>query len=173
MKALLRHGVAISASLLLWGGSEAVEITKDWVIAVPDDGAPAVRRAMSIVAQELRRDILEARGFDLPVVGADVAKSPAVRLGAAAAERAGVCPVDLDGLENVYAEKDGVWRTLVRIPFAALGVGRLASGDRWCLNIGREWNFNSRLPYECALWNPNVETSQMCEANAMGFLLFE
>ena len=94
---------AVAAALAV----EAVEVTKDWQIAVPEGGEPAVRNALRTAAEEIQRDIEEALGWKLPIVKTSAAKGPAFFLGNEAAEKAGLRTDDLKGLENVYAEKDG------------------------------------------------------------------
>ena len=94
---------AVAAALAV----EAVEVTKDWQIAVPDGGEPAVRNALKTAAEEIQRDVEEALGWKLPIVKASAAKGPAFFLGNEAAEKAGLGTDGLKGLENVYAEKNG------------------------------------------------------------------
>ena len=68
------------------------------------------------------------------------------------------------------------WTCILRLPFADLQAKRPASGDVWCFNAGRTWDFahqhdGGKLEY--ALWNPNLENSSFSAPQAMGEIVFE
>ena len=70
--------------------------------------------------------------------------------------------------------RDNRWLTAVEIPFAMLGVSAPKPGDRWRLNVAREWNISCRgnPPAVAALWSPNLETGSFLNRDAMGELTF-
>ena len=69
----------------------------------------------------------------------------------------------------------GRWRSVIRIPYAALGAKRPAPGEVWCFNLGREWDISRHgdPPFTDALWNPNLESSTFVSPAAMGEIVFE
>ena len=86
---------------------QAVEIDGTWQVVYPDSGEAVICESLKTAAEEISRDIAEAAGFKLAVVPASKAKSPAIRIGEAAAAAAGIVPADLRAFQNVVAEKGG------------------------------------------------------------------
>lgn len=66
---------------------------------------------------------------------------------------------------------NGVWRSVVTVPFASLGVVRPERGERWLLNVGRE-TFRPG-DQQIGLWNPSLEGRGMRDLEAMGSVVFE
>ena len=80
--------------------------------------------------------------------------------------------VDWNGKWNYTTErKDGIWRSVVSIPYASLETERPAAGDRWLLNLGRETFKPGDL--QLGLWNPSLEGRGMRDLEAMGTVVFE
>ena len=73
------------------------------------------------------------------------------------------------------SRKDNVWRSLIRIPYAMMKVAAPKSGEKWCFNLGREWDVacHGHPPHTDALWNPDLESSSFTSPAAMGELVFE
>jgi len=84
-----------------------VTVGPDWCVVYPEAGSQDVNRALKVAAEEIRNDINEATGFKIEVKAASEAKPPAIYIGAAFAEKAGVDLADLKGFDNVVAEKGG------------------------------------------------------------------
>lgn len=67
------------------------------------------------------------------------------------------------------------WKTLVKIPYAAIGAEKPLPNAKWCLNVAREWGAdehdNSRIVD--ALWSPNLELGGFCSLDALGEMVFE
>ena len=91
--------------------SSAAVIDGSYRIVVPKKGAPAIVAMLDQAGRELSAAFKEGAGLDLEVVtAADLKgkrKSPAIYLGAEAAEKAGVMPADLEGLTGMIVEKGG------------------------------------------------------------------
>ena len=103
MKTMLAFAAGMGCMAL-----SAVQIDGNWKIVRPDVGESVVTFALHMTAEELRRDIREATGHDLPIVKLSQAKGgPAIWLGETAAARAGLMRDDLRAFQNVMAEKDG------------------------------------------------------------------
>lgn len=80
-----------------------------------------------------------------------------------------------NGEWTVVNERGGnVWRTIVRMPYGTLGAACPKSGDRWALNVSRSRLAADRNPgtAEFSLWNPNMQTLGIVNADAMGTLIF-
>ena len=71
--------------------------------------------------------------------------------------------------------RDGVWRSIFRVPYATLGVARPKTGDKWALNLARTAFAvdRSAAAGELSLWNPTMGSSSFCSADAMGTLTFK
>ena len=72
----------------------------------------------------------------------------------------------------------GLWRLLVRIPFATLGVSSPEAGAHWTWNIGREGYHKdavgkAKLHPELMLWSPNLEDMGFHSMEAFGDVIFE
>ena len=81
-------------------------------IVVPKKRPLGLQNALEQAGKELASALKEGAGLDVEVVWSSdfkgaMRKSPAIFLGADAAEKAGVMPADLNGFENVIAEKGG------------------------------------------------------------------
>ena len=85
----------------------AVTVGPDWCVAYPDAGSKDVNSALRVAAEEVRDDINEATGLKLKALPASKAKSPAIYIGAAFAEKAGLGLSNLKWYDNAIAEKDG------------------------------------------------------------------
>ena len=73
------------------------------------------------------------------------------------------------------SRKDNVWRSLVRVPYAMMKVSAPKPGEKWCFNLGREWDIarHGKPPFTDALWNPNLESPSFASPAAMGEIIFE
>ena len=73
------------------------------------------------------------------------------------------------------SRKDNVWRSLLRLPYSVMKAEAPKAGERWCFNLGREWDIacHGHPPFTDALWNPNIESSSFTSPAAMGELVFE
>ena len=71
---------------------------------------------------------------------------------------------------------NGIWRTLVKLPYETFGAKKPMSGNRWRFNLGRASKFaagQSTGAYNL-LWNPNLAKTQcLNDPDAMGTLEFE
>ncbi len=81
-------------------------------IVIPKKRPLGVQNALEQAGRELSAALKEGAGIDVEVVWSndfkgEMKKSPAIFLGAGAAEKAGVMPADLKGFENMIAEKGG------------------------------------------------------------------
>ena len=90
----------------------AVTIDGSYTIVAPACGKAGVPKAIHDAADDLASAFKECADLNLKVVDANkfkgkLRKSPAIFLGAAAAEKAGVMPADLTGLDNMIVEKGG------------------------------------------------------------------
>ena len=85
---------------------------------------------------------------------------------------------DWDGDWSFRTERSkAVWRTVARIPYAALGTTRPNPGDRWAFNLSRVFNLGTERKRDLAelVWNPSFTTARKpdaCVADAMGVLEF-
>ncbi|MCQ2391233.1 MAG: DUF4838 domain-containing protein [Kiritimatiellae bacterium] len=66
------------------------------------------------------------------------------------------------------ARANGVWRTLVTIPYASVGA-KGGEGSKWYFNLGRAVNVREKGKSELLLWSPDLETRSMASLDAMGF----
>ena len=87
-------------------------IDSSFKIVIPKKRPLGVQNALEQAGRELSAALKEGAGIDVAVVWSDefkgpMRKSPAIFLGAGAAERAGVMPPDLKGFENMIVEKGG------------------------------------------------------------------
>ena len=74
---------------------------------------------------------------------------------------------------------DGVWRSLVTVPFATLGATTPVPGETWTMNFGREalpavrgadFDANRLI---LSLWSPNLESRSFVSAAAFGKMVFK
>jgi len=101
----------------------------------------------------------------------------------------GACGLIEDPLDPKYGKMDmswngdwsyendrenGVWRTMLILPFKTVGAKTPATGEVWTMNIGRshDYNFFSGNA-ERSLWNPNLETISFSAPEAYGKVVFE
>ena len=83
----------------------------------------------------------------------------------------GLYDLTWDGKWSYTTERaNGIWRSVVTLPFASLGVKRPEAGEKWLLNLGRETYFPGDL--QVGLWNPNFEGRDLRSLEAMGTLVF-
>ena len=74
------------------------------------------------------------------------------------------------------AVRNGIWETLVTIPFSSIGSGMPVRGSIWLLNVGHTsydvpGNWHS---VELSLWSPNLESSgNFHDINTLGELEFK
>ena len=103
-----RIGFVCGAGFAALLSAQAVTVGPDWSIVIPEKEPSGVSKAIKELGGNLRDIIRESVGYDLRVVSADAFRGGrAIYLGAAAAERAKLLPADLQGFENVIAEKGG------------------------------------------------------------------
>ncbi len=69
------------------------------------------------------------------------------------------------------SRKDGRWRSVVKVPFATLGMKKPQPGMKWYLNLGRE-TFKGE-DVQLQLWNPSMSGRGMRDLEAMGVVEFE
>ena len=67
--------------------------------------------------------------------------------------------------------RNGRWHSIVRVPFATLGVKRPLPGAKWYLNLGRETFKKDGTQLQ--LWNPSMSGRGMQDLEAMGVVEFE
>jgi len=76
-----------------------------------------------------------------------------------------------------YYENDrenGIWRTMLTLPFKTVGAKTPASGEVWTMNIGRSHDYNfASGNAERSLWNPNLESINFIAPEAYGKVVFE
>ncbi|MBQ6330866.1 MAG: DUF4838 domain-containing protein [Kiritimatiellae bacterium] len=87
----------------------------------------------------------------------------------------GKCDAGWDGDWTVRnGRRNNVWRSILRMPYSTLGVGRPKSGDKWSMNLARTAFAVSpgRPSGEQSLWNPDMESGAFCSKDAMGELKF-
>jgi len=69
---------------------------------------------------------------------------------------------------------NGVWRTMLILPFKTVGAKTPASGEVWTMNIGRSHDYNfASGNAERSLWNPNLESINFIAPEAYGKVVFE
>lgn len=106
-----RKTMLTALGALLLTGAQAVTITPDYAIAVPDPVAKDIPEFLGKAAVELAHDIREATGLDLKVVPAKDVRPDGkyIYIGEGFAAKAGLVPKDrpLVGMDNVVAEKGG------------------------------------------------------------------
>lgn len=101
----------------------------------------------------------------------------------------GACGLIEDPLDPKYGKMDmewngdwsyendrenGVWRTMLTLPFKTVGAKTPASGEVWTMNIGRSHDYDfSTGNAERSLWNPNLETIRFSAPEAFGKVVFE
>ena len=70
--------------------------------------------------------------------------------------------------------KGNLWRTMLTLPYATLGVKRPAAGEKWGFNLGRDANHTGKGSDKIyLLWNPNFENARsLGSPNARGVLKF-
>ena len=72
--------------------------------------------------------------------------------------------------------RDGIWRSLVTIPYASLKAEMPKPGDTWCFNLGRMSDTLGKgdvMQVEQSLWSPNMENRKFTSPEAMGTLTFK
>ena len=70
--------------------------------------------------------------------------------------------------------ENGIWRTMLILPFKTVGAKTPASGEIWTMNIGRSHDYNfSTGNAERSLWNPNLESINFIAPEAYGKVVFE
>jgi len=72
--------------------------------------------------------------------------------------------------------KDGVWYSLVTIPYASLKADAPKTGDVWCFNLGRMSDTLGKgdvMQMEMSLWSPNMENRKFTFPDAMGTITFK
>ncbi len=70
------------------------------------------------------------------------------------------------------SRKNGKWYSLLKVPFATLGVKTPVPGTTWTLNVGRE-SFPKKGNPELSLWSPNLETMSFHDRDSFGEAVFE
>ncbi len=66
---------------------------------------------------------------------------------------------------------NGRWHSVVRVPFATLGVSKPLPGTKWFLNVGREV-YKGAKP-QLQLWSPSMNGRGMGDLESMGTVEFE
>ena len=104
--------IVAAAVLSAMCAASAAVIDGSYRIVVPKKRPLGVQNALEQAGKELVSALKEGAGLDVEVVWSSdfkgaMRKSPAIFLGADAAEKAGVMPADLKGFGNVIAEKGG------------------------------------------------------------------
>lgn len=99
--------VALWGAVAWAGALAAVTIDGSWKIVAPEREETGVSAAIESAAKELASGLCASTGLDLEVVRGERGTSPAIRLGVAAAAKAGFDTKDLLWFDNVIAEKDG------------------------------------------------------------------
>ena len=101
----------------------------------------------------------------------------------------GACGLIEDPLDPKYGKMDmtwngdwsyendrenGIWRTMLILPFKTVGAKTPAPGEVWTMKIGRshDYNFFSGNA-ERSLWNPNLESISFIAPEAYGKVVFE
>lgn len=70
--------------------------------------------------------------------------------------------------------ENGIWRTMLILPFKTVGAKTPAPGEVWTMNIGRSHDYNfSTGNAERSLWNPNLESINFIAPEAYGKVVFE
>ena len=71
--------------------------------------------------------------------------------------------------------KDGLWRSMVKIPYSTLGESCPKKGAVWGLNVGRIADGAAKNSYRVfLLWNPNFENPRgILDPNARGIIRFK
>lgn len=101
----------------------------------------------------------------------------------------GACGLIEDPLDPKYGKMDmewngdwsyendrenGVWRTMLTLPFKTVGAKTPVSGEIWTMNIGRSHNYDfSTGNAERSHWNPNLESINFSAPEAYGKVIFE
>ena len=70
--------------------------------------------------------------------------------------------------------ENGIWRTMLILPFRTIGAKTPASGEVWTMNIGRSHDYCFGTGNaERSLWNPNLESISFIAPEAYGKVVFE
>ena len=80
--------------------------------------------------------------------------------------------IDWNGKWSYETSREGdMWRSVVTIPYATLGVAKPEPGEKWLLNLGRETYKPGDL--QIGLWNPSLEGRGMRDLEALGSVVFK
>lgn len=109
---MTRRFLAAAACACLMCAASAAVVDGSYRIVIPKKQPNGIMNAIEQAGRQLSSALKEGAGIDVEVVWSNefkgkMRKSPVIFLGAVAAEKAGVMPADLKGLENLIVEKGG------------------------------------------------------------------